>query len=118
LGGLGPDKGRARFVPAFDEPGRSSPYRPREALNLIKRIKRIAVGFRNFENYRIRALLHAGRSNWRVLGDLRSVRAVSSRQESEESSKAMDGDASNNRFGISSGPPSRAHLVVTNWRPI
>jgi transposase len=34
---------------------------PTEALNnLIKRIKRIGFGFRNFENYRIRALLYAG----------------------------------------------------------
>ena len=39
-----------------------------EALNnLVKRIKRIGFGFRNFENYRIRALLYAGRLNWRVL---------------------------------------------------
>ena len=38
---------------------------PTEALNnLIKRIKRIGFGFRNFENYRIRALLYAGRPNW------------------------------------------------------
>jgi len=44
---------------------------PTEALNnLIKRIKRIAFGFRNFENYRIRALLYAGRPNWRVLGSI------------------------------------------------
>jgi transposase len=42
---------------------------PTEALNnLIKRIKRI--GFRNFENYRIRALLYAGKPNWRVLGSI------------------------------------------------
>ena len=35
---------------------------PTAALdNLIKRIKRIAFGFRNFENYRIRALLYGGR---------------------------------------------------------
>lgn len=41
---------------------------PTEALNnLIKRIKRIGFGFRNFQNYRIRALLYAGRPNWRVL---------------------------------------------------
>jgi transposase len=41
---------------------------PTEALNnLVKRIKRIGFGFRNFENYRIRALLYAGRPNWRVL---------------------------------------------------
>jgi transposase len=41
---------------------------PTEALNnLVKRIKRIGFGFRNFQNYRIRALLYAGRPNWRVL---------------------------------------------------
>ena len=35
---------------------------PTEALNnLIKRIKRTAYGFRNFSNYRIRALLYAGK---------------------------------------------------------
>ncbi len=44
---------------------------PTEALNnLIKRIKRIAFGFRNFENYRIRTLLYAGKPNWRVLGSI------------------------------------------------
>ena len=42
-----------------------------EALNnLVKRIKRIGFGFRNFENYRVRALLYAGRPNWRVLGSM------------------------------------------------
>ena len=44
---------------------------PTEALNnLIKRIKRIGFGFRNFENYRIRALLYAGKPNWNVLGSI------------------------------------------------
>lgn len=44
---------------------------PTEALNnLIKRIKRTAYGFRNFDNYRIRALLYAGKPNWRVLGSI------------------------------------------------
>jgi transposase len=44
---------------------------PTEALNnLVKRIKRIGFGFRNFENYRIRALLYAGKPNWRVLGSI------------------------------------------------
>jgi transposase len=43
---------------------------PTESINnLIKRIKRIGFGFRNFENYRIRALL-AGKPNWRVLGSI------------------------------------------------
>ena len=41
---------------------------PTEAVNnLIKRIKRIAFGFRNFHNYRIRALLYAGKPNWDLL---------------------------------------------------
>lgn len=41
---------------------------PTEALNnLIKRIKRIGFGFTNFRNYRIRALLYAGKPNWRTL---------------------------------------------------
>jgi transposase len=41
---------------------------PTEALNnLIKRIKRIGFGFRN---YRIRALLYAGKPNWRVLDSI------------------------------------------------
>lgn len=44
---------------------------PTEALNnLIKRIKRIGLGFRNFHNYRIRALLSVGKPNWRVLGSI------------------------------------------------
>ena len=41
---------------------------PTEALNnLIKRVKRTAFGFRNFANYRIRALLYAGKPNWNLL---------------------------------------------------
>jgi hypothetical protein len=48
-------------------PARRDP--PTESLNnWIKRIKRIGFGFRNFENYWIRALLYAGKPNWRVLG--------------------------------------------------
>jgi transposase len=44
---------------------------PTEALNnLIKRIKRIGFGFRNFDNYRIRVLLYAGKPNWRLLGSI------------------------------------------------
>lgn len=34
---------------------------PTEAINLlIKRIKRVGFGFRNFDNYRLRLLLHCG----------------------------------------------------------
>ncbi|MGH8888208.1 MAG: ISL3 family transposase [Acidothermaceae bacterium] len=44
---------------------------PTEALNnLIKRIKRIGFGFRNFTNYRIRVLLYAGKPNWPVLNSI------------------------------------------------
>ncbi len=41
---------------------------PTEAVNnLIKRVKRVAFGFRRFANYRIRSLLYAGRPNWELL---------------------------------------------------
>ena len=41
---------------------------PTEAFNnLIKRVKRIAFGFRRFRHYRVRALLYAGRPNWELL---------------------------------------------------
>lgn len=44
---------------------------PTEALNnLIKRVKRVAYGFRNFQNYRVRVLLYAGKPNWRVLDSI------------------------------------------------
>jgi len=37
------------------------------ANNLIKRVKRVGFGFRNFRNYRTRILLYAGRPNWTLL---------------------------------------------------
>lgn len=41
---------------------------PTESINnLIKRVKRVAFGFRVFDHYRIRALLYAGRPNWALL---------------------------------------------------
>ncbi len=41
---------------------------PAEAVNnLIKRVKRVAFGFRKFRHYRIRSLLYAGRPNWDLL---------------------------------------------------
>jgi transposase len=41
---------------------------PTEAINnLIKRVKRVAFGFTNFRNYRIRALLYAGKPDWSLL---------------------------------------------------
>ena len=44
---------------------------PNEAINnLVKRIKRIAFGITNFRNYRIRALLYAGKPNWGLLATL------------------------------------------------
>lgn len=41
--------------------------RTEAANNLIKRTKRAAFGFRSFRNYRVRALLYAGRPNWDLL---------------------------------------------------
>jgi transposase len=44
---------------------------PTEALNnLVKRIKRVAFGFRRFAHYRIRALLYAGKPNWDLLATI------------------------------------------------
>ena len=44
---------------------------PTEAVNnLVKRVKRVAFGMRRFRNYRIRALLYAGRPNWTLLKQL------------------------------------------------
>jgi transposase len=41
---------------------------PTEAVNnLIKRVKRAAFGFSSFRNYRVRALLYAGKPNWDLL---------------------------------------------------
>jgi len=41
---------------------------PTEAMNnLVKRIKRVAFGFTNLRNYRVRALLYAGRPDWSLL---------------------------------------------------
>ena len=38
---------------------------PTEATNnMIKRVKRAAFGFRSFANYRVRALLYAGKPDW------------------------------------------------------
>ncbi len=38
-----------------------------EANNLAKRVKRVAFGSRSLRDYRIRALLYAGKSNWNLL---------------------------------------------------
>lgn len=44
---------------------------PTEAVNnLIKRIKRIAFGFRRFSSFRIRALLYTGNPNWDLLATI------------------------------------------------
>lgn len=44
---------------------------PTEATNnLIKRIKRVGFGFRQFTHYRLRVLLYAGRPNWDLLATI------------------------------------------------
>ena len=53
------DSRRAEFLAYFDTGGVSNG--PTEAVNLlIKKIKRVGHGFRNFDNYRLRPLLHRG----------------------------------------------------------
>jgi transposase len=44
---------------------------PTESMNnLAKRVKRVAFGFRSFKNYRIRALLYAGKPDWSLLATI------------------------------------------------
>ena len=44
---------------------------PTEGMNnLLKRVKRVAFGFTNFENFPIRALLYAGKPNFRLLDSI------------------------------------------------
>ena len=44
---------------------------PTEAVNgLVKRVKRVAFGFRRFRHYRVRALLYAGKPNWDLLATI------------------------------------------------
>lgn len=50
-----PDRGLASLT------GIERPHRSHEQLETFKRV---AFGFRRFRNYRIRALLYAGRRNW------------------------------------------------------
>ncbi len=53
------DAWRPELLAYFDTGGVSN--RPTEAMNLlIKKIKRVGHGFRNFDNYRLRLLLHCG----------------------------------------------------------
>ena len=63
-------------IPAGPRPLLRDPQPPphptftRRLNNLIKRVKRAAFGFTNFANYRIRALLYAGKPNWALLDTL------------------------------------------------
>jgi transposase len=44
---------------------------PTESMNnLVKRVKRVAFGFSNFRNYRVRALLYAGKPDWSKLASV------------------------------------------------
>jgi hypothetical protein len=38
--------------------------------NLVKRVKRVALAFTGFRNYRIRSLLYAGKPNWDLLATI------------------------------------------------
>jgi transposase len=58
------DAWRAELLAYFDTGGVSNG--PTEAVNLlIKKIKRVGHGFRNFDNYRLRLLLHCG-TDWQT----------------------------------------------------
>jgi len=58
---------------------------PTEGLNnLIKRIKRAAFGFRNLANYRIRALLYAGKPDWTTLAAITPPRFPKCRLKKKE----------------------------------
>ena len=53
------DSWRTELLAYFDTGGVS--HGPTEAINLlVKKIKRVGHGFRNFDNYRLRLLLHCG----------------------------------------------------------
>ena len=51
-------------------PSRVSNGPTEAANNLLKRVKCFGFGFTNFKNYRIRALLYAGKPNWNLLSTL------------------------------------------------
>ena len=58
------DAWRPELLAYFDTGGASNG--PTEAMNsLIKKVKRVGHGFRNFDNYRLRLLLHCG-VNWQT----------------------------------------------------
>lgn len=45
---------------------------PAESMNnLIKKVKGVGHGFRNFANYRIRVLLYAGKPDWSLLATVK-----------------------------------------------
>ena len=59
------------------------------ANNLIKRVKRAAFGFTNFANYRIRALLYAGKPDWALLDTLTPPSNAKSHQSAPRLERAI-----------------------------
>ena len=57
-------------TPLPQEPDGNDHSMPDWIIPVIKRVKRAAFGFTNFANYRIRALLYAGKPNWALLDTL------------------------------------------------
>ena len=57
-------------VGGFTAAAATSPTNSQRLNNLVKRVKRPAFGFTNFANYRIRALLYAGKPSWTLLDTL------------------------------------------------
>ena len=100
---------------------------PTEAANnLVKRVKRGAFGFTNFANYRIRALLYAGKPNWALLDTLTPTRNAKSRPKglalaSRRASAGLlrtvfDGDPVVNpgAMGVSPGPEAVSSATGTS----
>ena len=93
---------------------------PTEALNnLIKRIKRAAFGLPNFANYRIRALLYAGKPNWDLLAAATPPQNPKSHK-SQDSTAVERGDHRDSQLGSAGlGLASRgeaAHWHGQPWR--
>ena len=90
---------------------------PTEALNLlIKKVKRVGHGFRNFANYRLRLLLHCG-ATWqthqtaRALPVLGGVRAAPAGMDQRGSTSShIDGGYDRVRTS------GREHSCRTGWR--
>jgi transposase len=89
---------------------------PTEAVNmLIKKVKRVGHGFRNFDNYRLRLLLHCG-VRWQTHRTARHARALTTLGGVEPANgRTGAGDDGGRSSGGRAGPILRA-LVIPDGR--